>query len=80
MNIETLREFFGWCTVINCGLLVLGLIKVLSLGDWAGRVHAKMFGVDEVSVPVDAGASSSALPQAIKRAEKTKHRTSRRTN
>ena len=50
MNIETTREFLGWCTVINLGLLTLGLVKVLSIRDWATGIHAKMFGRDEASV------------------------------
>jgi hypothetical protein len=50
MNIETIREFLGWCTVINFGLMTLGLVKVLLIRDWASGVHAKMFGLDEASV------------------------------
>ena len=50
MNIETLREFFGWCTVINLGLLVFGCVKVVLIRDWASKVHAKMFGIDQASV------------------------------
>ena len=47
MNIETLHEFLGWCTVINFGVLVVGAIKVLALRDWATKIHARMFQVDE---------------------------------
>ena len=51
MNTETAREFFGWCTVINIGVMFLSLIKILSLRNWASRVHARMFGLaDEDSV------------------------------
>ncbi len=50
MNIETVHEFLGWCTVINLGVLFFGVIKVLSIRDWASKVHAKMFQVDEASV------------------------------
>jgi Family of unknown function (DUF6868) len=50
MNIETIREFLGWCTVINSGFLALALVKLLFIRDWASRVHAKMFGLDDGSV------------------------------
>ncbi|MGI9455166.1 MAG: DUF6868 family protein [Aeoliella sp.] len=50
MNIETMREFLGWCTVINLGLLAFGLVKVLLIRDWATGIHAKMFGLDGASV------------------------------
>ena len=50
MNIETTREILGWCTVINFGLMTLGLVKVLLIRDWASGIHAKMFGLDEASV------------------------------
>ena len=50
MNIETTREFLGWCTVINFGLMALVVVKLLLIRDWASRVHAKMFGLDDASV------------------------------
>ena len=50
MNIETIREFLGWCTVINFGLITFGLVKLLLIRDWASGVHTKMFGLDEASV------------------------------
>ena len=50
MNIETIREFLGWCTVINFGLMAFGAVKLLLIRDWASGVHAKMFGLDNASV------------------------------
>ncbi len=50
MSIETIREFLGWCTVINVGLFFVVLVKILLLRDWASRVHAKMFRVDEATM------------------------------
>jgi hypothetical protein len=49
-SIETLTTFFGWCTVINFGLMAFGVVKLLLIQDWASRVHAKMFGLDEAPV------------------------------
>ena len=50
MNIETIREFLGWCTVINFGMMTFGLVKLMLIRDWASGVHVKMFGLDEAQV------------------------------
>ena len=50
MNLVTMREFLGWCTVINLGLMALVVVKLLLIRDWASRVHARMFGLDDASV------------------------------
>ncbi|HIG28102.1 MAG TPA: hypothetical protein EYQ50_10000 [Verrucomicrobiales bacterium] len=50
MNIETIREFLGWCVVINFGLLVIGLVKLVTLKVWLVKIRAKLFGLDEESV------------------------------
>ena len=49
-SIETLTTFLGWCTVINFGLMALGVVKLLFIQDWASGVHAKMFGLDAAPV------------------------------
>lgn len=51
MNIiEAVREFFGWCSVINIGLLIFSAILVLSLRGPVSRIHAKMFDLDESAI------------------------------
>lgn len=50
MDIESVRELLGWCTVINLGLFLFALLKLLAIRDWASKVHAKMFQIDDVSV------------------------------
>jgi hypothetical protein len=50
MDIETISEFLGWCTVVNFGILIISTIKILTLRDWASKIHAKMFRIDEESV------------------------------
>jgi len=50
MNIESIREFLGWCTVINLGIFIVTTIKILAIRDWASKIHAKMFKIDEESV------------------------------
>ena len=50
MNTETVREFLGWCTVINAGLLVFSSIMIVSCRKWIAGIHGRMFGLDEVEV------------------------------
>ena len=50
MNIETIREFLGWCLVINFGILGLTKILVLSFKGAMSQMHGKIFGLDEVSM------------------------------
>ena len=45
MEIETLRAFFGWCTVINGGLLIFSFLMFAAAGDWVYRMHGKWFQV-----------------------------------
>ena len=52
MSIETIREFLGWCTVINLGFFIFATVKILAIRDWASKIHAKMFRIDEESVRV----------------------------
>ena len=46
-TIETLRVFFGWCSVINIGLLVFSSILIIAIRGTASRLHGKMFNLDE---------------------------------
>ncbi len=46
-TIEAMREFLGWCSVINIGLLIFSAIFVVSLRGPISRIHAKMFNLDE---------------------------------
>ena len=47
MTIETIREFLGWCAVINIGFLMLSSIFVIAMRGAASRIHGKMFNLDE---------------------------------
>ena len=43
MDIDTLRAFFMWCTIINAALLVLSSIICAFARDWVYGVHSKWF-------------------------------------
>ena len=39
MNINGIREFFKWCTLINGGLLILASLLLRFAGDWEYAMH-----------------------------------------
>lgn len=43
MDIETVRTFFMWCTIMSGGLLLLSFLIIAFAGDWVYRMHRKWF-------------------------------------
>jgi hypothetical protein len=43
-SIETLTTFFGWCTVINFGILLFGTLALMLMQDSIMSIHTKLFG------------------------------------
>ena len=50
VTVEVMREFLGWCSVINIGLLTFTAIFVVLLRGPISRIHAKMFNLDEAEL------------------------------
>ncbi len=50
MTVEMLRAFFGWCTLLNWGLMLLSGLMILAFRGWIFRLHARMFGSTEEDV------------------------------
>lgn len=50
-SIEVVREFLGWCSVINIGLLFISTIMLIAMRGWIANIHAKMTGVSEAELP-----------------------------
>jgi hypothetical protein len=46
-TIDFLREFFGWCAIINIIILMFSVIFLILLRGPASRIHASMFNLDE---------------------------------
>lgn len=46
-NLETLREFLGWCTIINATILILSSLLVVALRSSVTALHRRMFALDE---------------------------------
>jgi hypothetical protein len=43
MNIETLRGFFLWCTLLNGGLLIFSSLLLMFAGDFVYSLHHRWF-------------------------------------
>ena len=43
MELEMIRAFFAWCSVINMGLLLWWALFLLFAHDWTYRFHSKWF-------------------------------------
>tara|TARA_B100001989_G_C24547169_1_gene471707 strand:- start:3621 stop:3872 length:252 start_codon:yes stop_codon:yes gene_type:complete len=51
MTIETLTAFFGWCSVLNVGLLIFTVLALLVMRNFAVKTHSQMFGVNPDDLP-----------------------------
>ncbi|MGB0668688.1 MAG: DUF6868 family protein [Porticoccaceae bacterium] len=51
ISIEQLTAFFGWCTVINIGLLLFSTLMVSLVRDFAINTHSKIFNLDPETLP-----------------------------
>jgi len=45
MELEMIRAFFAWCSVINIVLLIWWVFFLLFAHDWTYRIHSKWFKV-----------------------------------
>lgn len=43
MSFELTRDFLGWCTLINMGLLLWWFLAIVFLRDFVKRMHGKWF-------------------------------------
>lgn len=47
ISIDTLREFLGWCTVINIAILLVATIFIAFARNSISKIHAKLFKLSE---------------------------------
>ena len=46
MNISTVTEFLGWCTVLNYGILIFSTVMLVTrAGAWVKGIHSKLFDI-----------------------------------
>ena len=43
MSIDTLREFLGWCSIINFSILMWWFAFIALAHDWVYRLHTRWF-------------------------------------
>jgi hypothetical protein len=51
-SIETLATFFGWCIVLNIGVLLVAVLLVSVAQGAVGKINAKLFGVTDEEAKV----------------------------
>ena len=47
---STLTAFLAWSTVINIGVLIIATLAVMLMRDSMGKIHGKMFGLDDTNL------------------------------
>ena len=52
ITLETLTTFLGWCSVINITILLLTTFLLIGFKDLVSKVHGKMFGLNQQSIPL----------------------------
>ena len=45
MDIDSIRAFFMWCTILNVGLLLFSSVMCICAGDWVYGIHRQLFGI-----------------------------------
>jgi hypothetical protein len=49
-SIEALKEFLGWCSVINIGILLFSTVLIILIRTSISNIHSKMFGLGREDV------------------------------
>jgi hypothetical protein len=52
MDIQKLKSFFMWCTIINGGLLVLSAALCTFIPDWLYSIHGKLYHIPNETLRV----------------------------
>ena len=47
ITVEIMIEFFGWCSIINIGILFLSALMVIVFRETLLRIHSKMYNLDD---------------------------------
>jgi hypothetical protein len=46
-SLDSIREFLGWCTVINMAVLTVAALMVAGARGWMSRLHGSMYGLGD---------------------------------
>lgn len=50
-SIDLIKEFFGWCSVINIAMLFVSTLMIMVLRGFIVKIHAYLTGVSEEDLP-----------------------------
>lgn len=50
-SIDLIKEFFGWCSVINIAMLFVSTLMIIMLRGFIAKIHANLTGVSEADLP-----------------------------
>ncbi len=51
-DIDTLTEFFGWCSIINIAMLCIATLMLTLMRDFVSGIHSKMTGLGQSELSV----------------------------
>ena len=51
-NISFLISFFGWCSLLNIGMLLLATLLLTSFRKSTKKIHSKLFNIPEVELNI----------------------------
>ena len=52
MSLQQLEDLFLWMTVFNAAVFILTAILAIALRGFVGRLHGRLFGIEEEKVAV----------------------------
>ncbi len=50
-SIQSLTTFFGWCSAISIGILLLSSVALILMRGTVSKIHAALFGMAEPDLP-----------------------------
>ena len=51
LSMEQLTAFFGWCSVINMGLLIFSTVMLIVFKDPISSIHSRLMGIEKEKLP-----------------------------
>jgi len=51
-NISFLISFFGWCSLLNIGMLLFATLLLISFRKFTKNIHSKLFNIPEAELDI----------------------------
>ncbi len=49
-SLQAWTSFFGWMTIVNIGIYLITVVALMAMRDFAYRMNARIFKIDEADV------------------------------